>query len=156
MPSFGPMSLKRLDTCDEDLQVLMLDVLARCPWQDPVSGMIIPDISVTCGFRNEEAQDLAFKRGTTQVKWPDSNHNSHPSPAVDVVPYHNARPHIHWDDIDEMEALSRLILECSDIRGIWVRWGGDWDRDGVRVDRDSDESFLDGPHYELVENDSLV
>ena len=150
MPSFGRISLERLDTCATIIQEIMLDSLFLCPWTDVISGIIIHDISIVCGHRSEEAQDIAYKRGTTQVQWPHSNHNSMPSPAVDATPYHSDRPHIHWDDIDEMEALSRLILNCSNNRGVGMRWGGDWNQDGVRVDRDPKERFLDGPHYELT------
>ena len=151
MPQFGRMSLERLNTCDDRIHDIMLDVLFQLPWTDPVSGITIHDISILCGHRSEEQQDIAYKRGTTQVQWPDSNHNALPSNAADVAPYHPGRPHIHWNNITEMEVLSRLVLDCARKRNVGMRWGGDWDQDGVRVDHDPDERFLDGPHYELTD-----
>jgi peptidoglycan L-alanyl-D-glutamate endopeptidase CwlK len=149
MPKFGKASLERLWTCKKYVQELMDDVIAQLPWTDPVSGITINDISIICGHRTMVEQDLAFKMGHSKVKWPDSEHNQYPSPAVDVTPYHDTKPHIRWKAIDEMEALSRLIITRGEKMGLDVQWGGDWDRDGIRVDRDADESFLDGPHYRI-------
>lgn len=35
--------------------------------------------------------------------------------------------------------------------GVELRWGNDWDGDGVEVGPDPDESFVDCPHYEIKE-----
>lgn len=151
MAAFGKISNTRKASCEKDLQNIFDDVIFMLPWTDPVSSITIHDISILCGHRNEIAQDLAYKQGNSLVRWPDSNHNTFPSTAIDAAPYHAQKPHIHWDDIDEMEALKRLVFICAEKRGISIRWGADWDRDGVRVDKDPDERLLDGPHYELME-----
>jgi len=154
MPSYGNISKQRLDTCHSMLQKVFKDVMFALPWTDPVSGITINDCSILCGVRTEEAQDLAYKQETSLVKWPNSKHNvmfpEGLSMAVDAAPYHMAKPHIHWKDIDEMEAFSRLVLAKAEARGIALRWGGDWDGDGVRVDKDPSERLLDGPHFELM------
>jgi peptidoglycan LD-endopeptidase CwlK len=150
MANWGRASIARRDTCTPAMQELANDVIFALPWKDEISQIVIRDISLICGHRDELAQDLAYKDGKSTVKWPDSMHNRNPSPAFDMVPYHSEKPHIHWKDIDGMEALSRLVIFKAQSRGMEIRWGGDWDRDGVRVDRDPDERFLDGPHYEDV------
>ena len=150
MAYFGKHSKARLGTCDPCLQDIFHDVILALQWTDSVSGITIDDCSIICGHRTEEAQDLAFKEGASQVEWPNSGHNGLPSLAVDAMPYHSARPNIHWSDVDEMEAFSHLVHQCAAQNGYRIRWGGDWDSDGVRVDEDEDESFMDGPHYELV------
>ena len=152
MANWGQASQARLDTCTEDMRELANDVLFALPWKDDITGIVIRDVAMICGHRNELEQDTAFKTGMSNVKWPDSNHNELPSPAWDMTPYHAEKPHIHWDAIDEMEALSRLVKLKAEARGMDIRWGGDWDGDGVRVDRDPSENFLDGPHYEDITN----
>ena len=98
----------------------------------------------------KEEQDLAYKLEKSQIKWPDGMHNLIPSLAIDSVPYHAQKPHIHWKDIDEMEAYKRLVFICAKKRGYKLRWGADWNQNGIRVDWDPEERLLDGPHYELV------
>ena len=152
MAKYGRASNIRKATCVQELQDIADDVIFQLPWTDSISGITINDVSFVCGYRNEVEQDLALKLGFSRVQWPDGNHNTLPSPAMDLVPYHAERPHIRWQNIDEMEALNRLVMQCAEKRGITLRWGGDWDRDGIRVDRDSTESLLDGPHYEIVKD----
>jgi len=151
MPKYGNVSNKRLKFCVFELQDVFNDVVFSLPWTDPISGITIHDCSILCGHRDEVAQDLAYKQGNSQVQWPDSKHNVLPSNAVDSAPYHAAKPHIHWNDIDEMEAYKRLVFICAEKRGVKIRWGADWNMDGVRVDKDPNERLLDGPHFELVE-----
>lgn len=155
MAKFGKISQSRLDTCHQDIQNVMGDVIAALPWTDSISKITIHDCSILCGVRTEEEQDLAYKRETSLVQWPDSRHNVIPpetkSDAVDAAPYHSEKPHIHWDDINEMEAFSRLVLAMAHKRMIGMRWGGDWNQNGIRVDKDPKEKLLDGPHYELID-----
>lgn len=150
MPALGKTSNTRLDTCDVRIQRVFREVITRLPWTDPVSGIIIDDMTIIEGHRNEERQNYAFEQGFSKKRWPDGKHNTIPAMAVDAAPYHPQRPHIHWSDIDEMEAFSRLVLAVADELEVPMRWGADWDRDGVRGDLDPDETLLDGPHYELV------
>ena len=150
MATYGNISSSRLQTCEYDLQDIFNDVIFCLPWTDPVSGITIHDASILCGHRTEVEQDLAYKQDNSLVQWPNSKHNSFLSKAVDAAPYHAEKPHIYWRDIDEMEAFKRLVFACAEKREIELRWGADWDRDGVRVDRDPDERFMDGPHFELT------
>ena len=77
MPSFSENSLRALETCHADLQILFLQVVRDF------------DCSVICGTRGKEAQDAAYNASPqlSKVKWPNSRHNSLPSMAVDVIPY---------------------------------------------------------------------
>lgn len=43
------------------------------------------------------------------------------------------------------EFWSALGEEC---RSLGLRWGNDWDMDGVPVERDADENFSDRPHVQ--------
>ena len=138
MPRFSASSLKRLETCDPDLQRLFKEVVKHF------------DCTVLVGHRNQADQDAAFKAKVSQVRWPLSRHNSLPSQAVDVAPYP-----IRWPDkLTGREAeieWRRWYMFVGTVRGIAaamnipIRSGADWDGDmEVR-----DESFYDLPHFEL-------
>jgi hypothetical protein len=48
--------------------------------------------------------------------------------------------------IEEYIRLAQTLMVIAKRKGIELRWGGDWDRDGDRFD----QSFNDLPHVELV------
>ena len=93
MAKFGKTSKERLSTCEKDLQMLFNEV---------VKGF---DCSVVCGHRGEEAQNEAYKRGNSQVKYPHGRHNAVPSRAVDVSPYP-----IDWGDRDRFHYFAGYCL----------------------------------------------
>jgi len=74
---YGSTSLSRLHSCHRDLQLVATQALA----------LGIMDITVVCGHRTKEEQNALYPKFTS-VKWPDSNHNSLPSFAMDLSPYH--------------------------------------------------------------------
>ncbi len=143
MPKFGTASSKRLASCHPDLITIFSAVIRRI------------DCIVIEGHRKEKRQNELYRTGKSQVQWPNSKHNTLPSMAVDVAVYHPERPHIHWSDADEfvwfaekVSATANHLYHMGEIEHL-IRSGTDWDQDGVRVDRDPDESFFDGPHFEL-------
>jgi len=107
------------------------------------------------GHRGEIIQNEMYRTGKSQVQWPDSNHNLIPSMAIDVMEYFPEKPHIHWSDLNAIEDFSHFVLATAEAlfaQGVvthMLRSGVDWDMDGIRVDKDPDESFFDGPHMEL-------
>lgn len=132
MPSFGARSRKHLLTCHPRLQ----EVLGE--------AILYTDFAVLCGLRSREAQDEAFATGRSKVKWPSSKHNAPdggPSLAVDVAPWP-----IDWKDSLAFAVLAGRILQIADAKGIALRWGGDWDRDG----ESNDQSFMDIGHFEMM------
>lgn len=135
MPHFSAESLHHLESCHRDLRKIFEHVIRTF------------DCKVICGHRPQQAQDALYMEGKTQVKWPDSNHNTKPSMAADVVPYP-----IDWDDRDRFHLFGGYVLATAENlrrRGVIthrVRWGGDWDQD-TQV---KDNNFDDLPHFELV------
>ena len=131
---FSSRSLERLRTCHADLVLLMTEALADpdCP----------SDISVLEGWRNQADQDAAFDSGASQLRWPQSRHNSTPSMAVDVAPYVNGGITWDWqyyyplaDHVKQVwERLSASGSTSGDYR---LTWGGDF------------TTFKDGPHWQL-------
>ena len=127
---FSERSASRLATCDKRLQDLFNAVIA--------DGH---DCTVIEGHRGQEAQDEAFRTGRSRKKWPTGKHNSLPSQAVDVMPFP-----IDWSDRARLEAFADVVRTKAESMGIKVRWGGDWNQNGLS----SDERFFDGPHWELL------
>ena len=114
-----------LATAHQDLRRLFDDVIQRV------------DCAVICGHRSRSVQDRAFREGKSQVRWPNSRHNTSPSAAVDVVPWP-----LSWDLGDpavkatwvEMKAEVEATAERL---GIEIEHGADW------------TSFKDWPHWQL-------
>ena len=102
------------------------------------------DFTVVEGHRGKAAQDAAYAKGFSQVRWPNGNHNAKPSRAADIAPYP-----IDWSNKEAAHLrfafLMGVVLVCAKQLGVKVRFGMDWNRN---LDP-RDESFLDLPHVEL-------
>jgi len=130
MPQFSRTSKARLATCHPDIQQVFNEVIKHF------------DCKILEGHRTKETQDKLFyaKPPRTQVKYPNSKHNSSPSRAVDVMPYP-----LDWGDRERCSLFAGFVLGTATAMGITLRWGGDWDMD-TEVD---DNRFDDLPHFEL-------
>ena len=128
MAKFGSRSKARLATCDEDLQELFEEVVR------------IFDCTVLCGHRGEKDQNEAYDKGNSKVKYPNGRHNAKPSNAVDVTPYP-----VDWEDLDRMNYFAGIVKGIAHMKGIPIRWGGDWN-DNTDL---KDNNFDDLPHFEL-------
>lgn len=136
MPAFSKKSFTALSTCHPDLQTLFFEVVRNF------------DCTVLEGYRSEIDQNMAFRRGATKLKWPDSKHNCRPSMAVDVVPYP-----IDWKNTNRMYWFAGYVMgiaqKLKDEGKIThaIRYGGDWDSD-----KDiNDQSFNDLCHFEIFD-----
>ena len=130
MPRFSTRSKSRLHTCDERLVDLFNEV---------VKGF---DCTIIEGHRGKKAQDEAFNKGNSKVKFPNGKHNQSPSVAVDVAPYP-----IDWSDRDRFHYFSGYVLGIASKMGLKIRWGGDWDMDT----KTKDNKFDDLVHFEIKE-----
>lgn len=134
MPKFSKLSEERLATCHPELQRVMREAIRYV------------DFSVIEGHRGKAAQDAAYAKGNSKVRYPNGKHNKAPSLAVDIAPYP-----IDWSN--NAKALERFVyvagfVMCSARRlGVKVRWGGDWSPDD---DMRNEGTFRDYPHFELI------
>lgn len=132
MPKLGSESLRQLATCDPRLQRLAAKAITYV------------DFAVLEGHRNKAAQNAAFAKRASQLKWPNGNHNGIPSRAFDFAPWP-----IDWDE--HVKALSRFTFIAGVFRvvavdmDIKIRFGWDWNRN---LDP-RDENFMDWGHVEL-------
>lgn len=140
MYSYSPKSLAIIDTCHQDIQDVMFDLIQ------------IMDVKPLEGFRNKERQNEMVELERSKLEWPNSKHNSQPSMAIDVVPYP-----VKWPDplkypdtwhkyYARFYYMAGIILALGRARGLVFRWGGDWNRNNTFTD----QSFDDLPHFELV------
>ena len=134
MPRFSQKSRDNLSSCHLDLQILFNEVIK---WFD---------CTVICGHRSKEDQDEAYRKGFSQVQYPNSRHNSVPSNAVDVVPYP-----IDWNNTERMKffigfvlGTARQLKEQGKINNEIIR-GIDWDGDTFL----KDHNFQDHPHFQI-------
>ncbi len=131
--AFGHSSTTHLLTCHPDLQEVARAALLTSPI----------DFAVTCGHRNKFDQDKCCAEGKSKTPWPTSKHNSTPSRAMDFVPIIGGKA--AWDDIEAFKAIAHEILMVGDRLGVRLRWGGDWNMNGIQ-----DEKWYDRPHIEMV------
>ena len=131
---FGRTSLMRLATCHPDLRLLMQAALADSP----------VDFGIVCGHRGKADQDEAVRLGRSKTPWPTSKHNKLPSLAVDVCPWIDGA--YAWSDIPAFRAVAAHVIATARELGIRIRWGGDFNGNGLQDDR-----FVDMPHFELVQ-----
>jgi len=107
----------------------------------------IKDHSVVKGHRGEVEQHDAFTSDPQRSKldWPDGNHNALPSKAQDVRTY--PWPEKLSDQREEQLYLLGLYRGVAAMKGIPLRTGADWDRDGEIADNGFDDFF----HVEIDE-----
>ena len=129
MNKFSDASIKKLATCDPDLQMVIK------------SALDIVDFTVLCGHRTNEEQQILFDQGLTKAKPGESKHNVFPSKAVDLAPHP-----IDFKDTSRYYFLAGIIITLSKRLGIKIRWGGDWNMDFSF----KDEKFKDLGHFELI------
>lgn len=132
--SYSNMSKLRLSTCHSDIQLVFNRVIE-------VSEV---DVSIIVGHRNYAEQKRAFIIGNSQKDWPDSKHNREPSEAVDAAPYVFGKAS---EDTGYCCYLAGIVLATAACLGIAMRWGGNWDRDGIII---TDQQLRDLWHYELI------
>ena len=109
-----------------------------------------PDIFVNEGVRTVERQQMLYNQGRKTpgkiVTWTmKSNHFINPRTgyghAIDVY----AAPYRADQSAETSKTIARAFLQAAHELDIPIRWGADWDRDGVFYEKGEGDS----PHFEL-------
>lgn len=133
-------SLAKLEGVHPDLQRVVLRAIE-------ISKV---DFMVNEGVRTPERQRELYAQGRTRpgkiVTWTrNSNHFVKPHTgkghAVDLVP----APY-DWKEGPQWQQMADAMLEAARQLRVKIRWGRDWDMDGVPLEKGE----YDGPHFELV------
>lgn len=106
------------------------------------------EVAVTEGVRTKARQTELYAQGRTKpgkiVTWSMASRHL-TGHAVDLVPLQDDGS-IDWNDKDRFFEIGSAMREESIRSGIPVRWGYDWDGDGVL----NEKGEYDGPHFELA------
>ena len=140
--NFSKTSNKRLSTCHQDLQLIFNEAIN-------VSRV---DFGVAEGHRSIEDQFKYFSQGKSRIDGINKKgkHNYSPSLAIDIYAYVNGKA--SWEK-DSLNYLAGLVIGISEMLYKQdkithkLRWGGNWNRDGIIL---ADQSFDDLPHFELI------
>lgn len=131
-PQLSQLSTARLSTAHAKLIGVFTEVARRVP------------TVIFWGHRAKVDQDKAVAEKRSSKPFPTSKHNFWPSLAVDAGP--DMGPVIDWKNEAAFVAFAKTVLEVAKELGVEIRWGGDWDRDGVAQERGE----WDLVHFELV------
>lgn len=145
--TFGKKSKEKLATCHPDLQKILQMAITRSK----------VDFGISEGRRDLDRQWKLFQEGKTKIDGVSSKgkHNYDPSLAADLYAYHpdkETRVRIIYDEkhlsyiAGVIDACAAELYEKGEITHL-VRWGGNWDGDGVIG---LDQTFWDLPHHELL------
>lgn len=121
MYTFSRRSLNNLASCHPLLREVMHEAIKTY------------DFTVIEGYRGKEKQNKAFREGKSQLKYPQSKHNTFPCLAVDVMPY----PDGFKASTEEWYKMATHILAAASRVGVGIEWGGHW------------KTLVDMPHFEL-------
>ena len=147
MYKLGKGSLKKLESVHHDLVKIIKLAITRTP----------VDFGISEGHRSLERQKELYDQGKSKIDGINKKgkHNYSPSLAIDLYAYHpdiEVRKKLAYD-VPTLCLIAGVIISCADelkAKGDIkhsVRWGGNWDNDGVIL---YDQSFDDLPHFELV------
>lgn len=135
-------SVERLVGVHPDLQSVVRRAADRLPFQ----------LAVIEGVRSEKRQAELYAQGRTRpgkvVTWTmDSRHRvqrcGHGC-AVDLVKL-SENDSIDWNNKGDFLAIGKAMMTAAAELGIPIRWGYDWDGDGITQEKGE----YDGPHFEL-------
>jgi peptidoglycan L-alanyl-D-glutamate endopeptidase CwlK len=144
MRKFSRKSSEILATCHPDIQRVLNLAITR-------SAI---DFGVSHGERTPEQQFELYQQGRTKpgqiVTHLDgykkkSKHNASPSLAVDIFCW----PQSIMYDEKHLCYVAGVIMSCAAELNVPLRWGHNWNNDGLLVCKDPSERFSDMPHFEL-------
>jgi len=103
------------------------------------------DFVVIEGLRSQARQDELWAQGRTKpgpiVTWTKSASTHGTGRAVDIAPYP-----VDWSDTRKFDAIAAAMFAAAAEQGVKLRWGADWDQDGIPRERGESDS----PHFELA------
>jgi len=101
------------------------------------------DISIMCSVRDEETQNAYFRKGLSELEYPNGKHNKTPSMAIDFTVWHKGNGYSYNEE--DTNLVAGFIEGLAVAYGIKIRIGARWDNQWV-----SQNGFKDFGHIELV------
>ena len=139
---FGKRSKEVLASCHADLQLIAEEAL-KCSHID---------FKIVEGHRSIERQRQLYNEGKSKIDGitRKGKHNYSPSLAFDVCVVAkdaDAYDKQHLCYLGGVITATAADLLARDLVKRSLRWGGNWDGDGVII---YDQRFIDLPHFELI------
>lgn len=131
----NPRSKERLANVDAKLITLITNVASSCPVDFQIANM--------GGYRSASLQNELYTQGKSKCDGVTSKSKHQEGKAVDIVVYIDGKP--TWDK-EYYAYVAGAVLTLSNMQGVKVRWGGDWNSNGLF----SDNKYNDLPHFELI------
>lgn len=155
---FSQRSEAQIETLHRDLRKVLREAILWTP----------VDFGVSEGHRSVERQFALWQQGRKQLEdgsWTvvgpvvtnidgvstKGKHNVFPSHAFDIFGYAEGRDVAY--DPEHIAAVAGVLLSTAErlyktgAISHRLRWGADWDKDGLLV---YDHRFVDRPHFELI------
>ena len=99
------------------------------------------------GHRTADEQNDLYKKGKSKCDGYNKISYHQSGNAFDIYAYVDGKA--SWK-LEHLIPIGKHILniakECFDVD---LRWGADWNQNGILVYDDKEESFMDAPHFEL-------
>lgn len=136
MFKLGQRSLARL----QGVNVNLVNVVKRAIEISEV------DFTVIEGRRTLERQKELYAQGRTtagKIVTDTMNSKHLHGLAVDIAPWVNGK--IDWNDLSLFDKMSNAMFQAAKELGVNIRWGADWNRNGVKREKGEHDS----PHFEL-------
>lgn len=137
---WGKGSQRKLEVLDPGMHLAM----------DLTLHMGLMDLTVAYTFRDEAAQNEAFRKGNSQKRWPDSIHNvvneAGYVEAIDVYPFLNGAA---CYNANQCAVMVGGIMLCGAMIGVSMTSGINWDRDGEWV---TDHTLKDFGHVQKLKD----
>lgn len=144
------MASRKLTDADPRLVDLFQQIRQR--WEAAFPGYTL---LVFTTYRSPEEQYEQFRIGQSQIdgRTRKGKHNYYPSRALDVVMIRPGGeavwgPRAEWMGKEQFTAMMWCFGQLAQRYGL--RWGNDWNGDGLLVGPDPNESFVDSYHIELM------
>jgi len=142
MFKFGKSSLAKKKTIHCELEAILEMAILR--------SMI--DFGISEGRRSLARQKELYDQGLSKIDGikKKGKHNMNPSMAVDIYAFVNGKASYELHDMCYLAGVITGVASALYNKGIIthkVRWGGNWDMDGVII---KDQTFQDLCHFELV------
>ena len=124
----------------EGVNPTLVSIVRRAAKRLPFSLFVVE------GLRTRERQAELYAQGRTKpgkkVTW--TLHSKHlEGKAVDLAPLIDSA--IDWNDLSKFDQIAKAMQDAAKEVGVVVRWGADWDMDGLPRERGESDS----PHFEL-------
>lgn len=124
----------------EGVNPTLVSIVRRAAKRLPFSLFVVE------GLRTRERQAELYAQGRTKpgkkVTW--TLHSKHlEGKAVDLAPLIDGV--IDWGDLKKFDQIAKAMFEAASEVGVLIRWGADWDMDGLPRERGESDS----PHFEI-------